>query len=162
MDIVSAAPSRSTTARALVECATRAWKLKYPTSKNDDCTAVCLFLDQKPVFISPTTLKNEQNPNIDRDITTQERNTNQPSLEHLSTIKECIVTVHDNDPIKEELLDNSIKGSKKNLADCISTYEDEEWSALGGVTRVNSLLSIPRFFSVGKKSVCPRKPTAHV
>ncbi|KAF2298154.1 hypothetical protein GH714_015947 [Hevea brasiliensis] len=45
VDIVASAPGRATAARALVDCAVRAWKLKYPTSKNDDCAVVCLFLD---------------------------------------------------------------------------------------------------------------------
>ncbi|KAG6384103.1 hypothetical protein SASPL_156101 [Salvia splendens] len=48
VDIVASAPGRGTAARALVDCATRAWRLKYPTSKNDDCAAVCLFLEHVP------------------------------------------------------------------------------------------------------------------
>ncbi|KAJ4892724.1 putative protein phosphatase 2C 33 [Raphanus sativus] len=43
--IVASAPSRSSAARALVESAVRAWRYKYPTSKVDDCAAVCLYLD---------------------------------------------------------------------------------------------------------------------
>ncbi|CAA2997540.1 probable phosphatase 2C 6 [Olea europaea subsp. europaea] len=49
VDIVASAPGRATAARALVDCATRAWRLKYPTSKNDDCAVVCLFLQQVSV-----------------------------------------------------------------------------------------------------------------
>ncbi|KAK1417968.1 hypothetical protein QVD17_27104 [Tagetes erecta] len=128
LDIVATAPSRMVAAHVLVDHATRAWKLKYPTSRNDDCTAVCLFLDHKPIPISHATLQNVTKS----------------------------YTLHDNDQIKDELPDNSITWSKKSLADCISTSEDEEWSALEGVTRVNSLLNIPRFFSVGKTSVSPR------
>ncbi|KAI4304193.1 hypothetical protein MLD38_039742 [Melastoma candidum] len=45
VDIVASAPSRSSTAMALVGSALRAWKHKHSTSKIDDCTAVCLFLD---------------------------------------------------------------------------------------------------------------------
>nr|GFB76993.1 probable protein phosphatase 2C 6 [Tanacetum cinerariifolium] len=56
IDIVAAGPSRATAARALVDCATRAWKLKYPTSKNDDCAVVCLYLDQKYVYNLPKTI----------------------------------------------------------------------------------------------------------
>ncbi|KAM3364134.1 hypothetical protein P3S68_018988 [Capsicum galapagoense] len=44
VDIVASAPSRATAGRALVDCATRAWRLKYPTSKNDNCAIVCLYL----------------------------------------------------------------------------------------------------------------------
>ncbi|CAN0916343.1 Probable protein phosphatase 2C 6 [Linum grandiflorum] len=34
----------SSAAQTLVESAHRAWRTKYPTSKTDDCAAVCLFL----------------------------------------------------------------------------------------------------------------------
>ncbi|CAA6664114.1 unnamed protein product [Spirodela intermedia] len=45
VDIIASAPSRSSSARTLVEAAARAWRSKYPTSKMDDCAVVCLFLD---------------------------------------------------------------------------------------------------------------------
>ncbi|KAI3420713.1 PPM-type phosphatase domain-containing protein [Psidium guajava] len=44
VDIVASAP-RSSAARTLVETAVRAWRLKYPYAKVDDCAVVCLFLD---------------------------------------------------------------------------------------------------------------------
>ncbi|KAL9662132.1 hypothetical protein QQ045_026962 [Rhodiola kirilowii] len=53
---------------------------------------------------------------------------------------------------KEKSADIQRSNSTRSLAECISVAEDEEWSALEGVTRVNSLLSIPRFFSGDKKS----------
>ena len=34
-------------ARAIVEAANAAWKRKYPSSKVDDCTVACLFLQKK-------------------------------------------------------------------------------------------------------------------
>ncbi|KAG6535460.1 probable protein phosphatase 2C 33 [Zingiber officinale] len=45
VSIVASAPTRSSSACSLVESAARAWKLKYPTSKTDDCAVVCLFLN---------------------------------------------------------------------------------------------------------------------
>ena len=48
-------------------------------------------------------------------------------------------------------------GSARSLADCISTNEEEEWSALEGVTRVNSLLNLPRKLSGDKKSTSWKK-----
>jgi serine/threonine protein phosphatase PrpC len=45
VDIVALAPSQTTAARDLVEYVVRAWRLKYPTSKVDDCAVVCLFLN---------------------------------------------------------------------------------------------------------------------
>ncbi|KAK7351265.1 hypothetical protein VNO77_10579 [Canavalia gladiata] len=45
--IVWAAGTEKDAARAVVEAATSAWKQKYPSSKVDDCTVVCLFLQKK-------------------------------------------------------------------------------------------------------------------
>ncbi|RZC82940.1 hypothetical protein C5167_045728 [Papaver somniferum] len=46
VNIVRSAPAEASEAQALVEAAVRAWKIKYPTSKVDDCTAVvCHFRD---------------------------------------------------------------------------------------------------------------------
>lgn len=36
--------------RAIVEEAVHAWKSKYPSSKIDDCTAACLFLNDNKQF----------------------------------------------------------------------------------------------------------------
>ncbi|RWW12251.1 hypothetical protein GW17_00024092 [Ensete ventricosum] len=47
VEIVDSAPTRSSAARFLVETAVRAWRIKYPTSKIDDCAVVCLFLDKE-------------------------------------------------------------------------------------------------------------------
>ncbi|EPS71337.1 hypothetical protein M569_03422 [Genlisea aurea] len=42
--IVSRCPHPSRAAETLVSCAIKSWRSKYPTSKIDDCAAVCLFL----------------------------------------------------------------------------------------------------------------------
>ncbi|XP_074579495.1 putative protein phosphatase 2C 33 isoform X2 [Curcuma longa] len=52
VDIVASAPARASTARCLVESAVKAWKLKYPTSRTDDCAVVCLFLQSQTSNIS--------------------------------------------------------------------------------------------------------------
>ncbi|CAI9303402.1 unnamed protein product [Lactuca saligna] len=136
VEIVGAAPSRSTAARALVDCATRSWKLKYPTSKTDDCAAVCLFLHQNPKTVTKKTDVDEAEAEAE-------------------TVVDCSeIVVVDNEKVAEK----SVVGrSQRSLAECISTSEDEEWSALEGVTRVNSLLSIPRFLSIDKRSASWRK-----
>lgn len=166
VDIVAAAPGRSTAARALVDCATRAWKLKYPTSKTDDCAAVCLFLDQKPKTIE----KEAKKPDIDLvnqevkvvDITNQENSIDQPVIEHSGSSRDSSETVADIELAKEKLPEKNLGGSKRSLAECISTSEDEEWSALEGVARVNSLLSIPRFLSIDKRSTSWRKSASKI
>ncbi|GJY55932.1 probable protein phosphatase 2C 6 isoform X1 [Tanacetum coccineum] len=134
IDIVAAAPSRATAARALVDCATRAWKLKYPTSKNDDCAVVCLYLDQKHVYNLPKTIDKEvRKPDIDL--------VDQRSLGYPGTARYTNEIVPDIEATQPE---KSIGVSKRSLGECITTPEDEEWSALEGVTRANSLLSVPR------------------
>ncbi|KAK6943212.1 PPM-type phosphatase-like domain [Dillenia turbinata] len=50
VEIVASARIRSMAAKLLVECAVRAWRSKYPTSKVDDCAVVCLFF--KPPMIT--------------------------------------------------------------------------------------------------------------
>ncbi|XWS17658.1 hypothetical protein CRYUN_Cryun33cG0086500 [Craigia yunnanensis] len=45
--IVMEAETEQTAARAVVEAAISSWKKKFPSSKVDDCTAVCLFLQKK-------------------------------------------------------------------------------------------------------------------
>lgn len=47
VDIVASAPVHSYAARSLVEAAVRSWRIQYPTSRVDDCAAVCLFLNSE-------------------------------------------------------------------------------------------------------------------
>ena len=166
VDVVASSPTRSTAARALVDCAVRAWRLKYPTSKNDDCAVVCLFLEHVPASVEAV---------ADNDTTKAAQKTMEQVavkdemdgplevicsqnfvLEHSGTIRgsDEIVPVSE---LGENLSVKSQGQSKKSLAECISTAEDEEWSALEGVTRVNSLLSLPRFLSGDRRSASWRK-----
>ncbi|KAG5524319.1 hypothetical protein RHGRI_031104 [Rhododendron griersonianum] len=46
VSIVSTEGSEEAAARAVVEAAVSVWKQKFPSSKRDDCTAVCLFLQK--------------------------------------------------------------------------------------------------------------------
>lgn len=175
VDIISAAPSRATAARALVECAVRAWRFKFPTSKIDDCAVVCLFLDP-PSSANPTHESNhiqthpeqhmevvsifadkEETNNVERHgLVTEESNVYTSSLEHLHMH-------HDEDeivPASEEPIIEKLPGrsnSTRSLADCMSAADDEEWSALEGVTRVNSLVNLPRFLYGDKRSGSRRK-----
>ncbi|KAH9305486.1 hypothetical protein KI387_009890 [Taxus chinensis] len=109
--IVSSAPTREVAAKAVVESAVCAWKRKYPTSRVDDCTAVCLYVDS------------------------------QSATSHLDYLETEDVNG------KKEENDNE---SHRRLADSIATSTNE-WSALDGETRVNSLLSLPRFMTENRK-----------
>eukprot|EP01018_Ginkgo_biloba_P001145 Gb_05168 [translate_table: standard] len=173
VDIVASAPTRSTAARSLVEFAVRAWRLKYPTSKVDDCAVVCLFLNNPP---APKPKKDlAQEPTCPKDILPTEAVTVPAAVSNTESegkVDECPANEEAGSPTLGRLntvrTANDVKGSSSNgeiteasmelkrpersqsrrsLADCLSAADDEEWSALEGVTRVNSLLNLPRFMS---------------
>ncbi|XP_057765335.1 probable protein phosphatase 2C 6 [Salvia miltiorrhiza] len=156
VDIVASAPGRGTAARALVDCATRAWRLKYPTSKNDDCAAVCLFLEH-------VSLTNEPKPQNDVASLPEEeskapsepdagnQDVDSPASKESSEIVPVV------EEVEEKPVDKSLGQSRRSLAECLSSAEDDEWSALEGITRVNSLLSLPRFLPFDRRSTSWRK-----
>ncbi|XP_010272535.1 PREDICTED: probable protein phosphatase 2C 66 [Nelumbo nucifera] len=167
VDIVASAPSRTTAARAVVDCAVRAWRLKFPTSKSDDCAVVCLFLDhtsQAGEETDGSTLESmteeSENPTLSgmNDSKATDGNTqplNGPVLEQSSTVQPSGEIVPVLESVEEKLPQRC--HSTRSLAECISTADDEEWSALEGVTRVNSLLNLPRFLSGDKRATSWRK-----
>ncbi|KAH0854379.1 hypothetical protein HID58_073708, partial [Brassica napus] len=103
-----------TAARALVDTAVRSWRIKYPTSKNDDCTD-----SHKEDSVESVSLSNKEE-------------------EEGARLFSC--------------------GTESKMMTTMTLAEyDEEWSALEGLTRVNSLLSIPRFLSGELRSASWRK-----
>lgn len=167
VDIVASAPGRSTAARALVDSAFRAWRLKYPTSKNDDCAVVCLFLEHVPAASEAVAdndmAKASSQEEIEMVAVTNEKarglkidDTKSVVLNHSSTVHGSDEIVPVSEPTEEKFSAKCQGQSKRSLAECISNAEDE-WSALEGVTRVNSLLSLPRFSSGIKRATSWRK-----
>ncbi|KAJ0965226.1 hypothetical protein J5N97_026364 [Dioscorea zingiberensis] len=172
VDIVSAAPTCSTAARALVDCAVRTWRLKFPTSKIDDCAVVVLFLDVPftPNQPEESNSKNSLTESVPADLLVsslakQEVSDNEKANESVADEANASDSALENSqaPCKiDEIVPESVEPkiektpdrcqSTRSLADCISTAEEEEWTALEGVTRVNSLLNLPRFLSGDKKS----------
>lgn len=128
VDIVASAPARSFAARTLVESAVRAWKCKYPTSKVDDCAAVCLFLDSDNLSTASNLISKEQLALRDQVDTSNNR--------------ERVVAMAD--LCGSDVMVEVGKG-------CMSKHEEmdskpeKDWSALEGVSRVNTLLTLPRF-----------------
>lgn len=167
IEIVASAPGHTTAARALVDCAVRAWRLKYPTSKNDDCAVVCLFLEQLSVAAEAVTENDVSKINgeaMERMAITDEKTEDLEISDSHAILLEHSGTVRSSDEIvpifesTEQKLPTKFEGqSKRSLAECISTTEDEDWSALEGVTRVNSLLSLPRLLSGDKRAASWRK-----
>uniref|UniRef100_A0A0D6QXW8 PPM-type phosphatase domain-containing protein n=1 Tax=Araucaria cunninghamii TaxID=56994 RepID=A0A0D6QXW8_ARACU len=174
VDIVASAPTRTTAARSLVEFAVRAWRLKYPTSKIDDCAVVCFFLRDPPSLSEAKTKKDvSQEQRSSKEATTGpvivtenkcpvEGEASSPTLGRLNTVRTAndIKVQSETAEIVEtstELKHPERSQSRRSLADCLSVADDEEWSALEGVTRVNSLLNLPRFLTGDKTSGGLRK-----
>ncbi|GAB2218471.1 hypothetical protein Droror1_Dr00001695 [Drosera rotundifolia] len=134
VDIIAAAPTRSTAARILVETAVRAWRMKYPTSKIDDCAVVCLFLDPGRDGITSASYAVEEDPAVEQPgfIKDKEDLADPTKLDPNSAkvVKDILTDGNPDDPSSEaELLIDSGIG----------------WSALEGVSRVNTLMNLPRF-----------------
>ncbi|KAK4795031.1 hypothetical protein SAY86_013025 [Trapa natans] len=171
IDIVSSAPGCATAARALVDCAVRSWRLKYPSSKTDDCAVVCLFLDNR----SLDTYANDANTVVKAAAAAPQRSPQRPDtyandacpdgdliLERMGAVVTNEIIPVSNQPEEEKMPGHlsSVGQSKRSLAEFIASGEggqDEEWSALDGITRVNSLLSLPRFLSGDSRSSSWRK-----
>ncbi len=200
--IVASAPTRATAARAVVESAVRVWRLKYPTSKVDDCAVVCLYLDHTVFPTSELLLKTEEQHQQPTHLNPKEQSSC-PQHQEPTHLNQQPLNAHGTKKISGPLTDVSVKeaarssstlkntsassastgnrdpqsssssassvmgvmipaGSKatkdnsstphkqRSLADWLGADENEEWSALEGVTRVNSLLNLPRF-SAGDK-----------
>lgn len=133
VDIVASAPSRSSAARSLVESAIRAWRFKYPTSKIDDCAAVCLFLNTDATDESP-------------DLKTKYEGVSSDSAQALRK-----VLPDDDKKSPKQHLSESHSHHESNDNDIAAPNEGEEWSALEGVSRMNTLLTLPRFAAPGGK-----------
>ncbi|KAL6586815.1 hypothetical protein OROMI_001803 [Orobanche minor] len=134
VDIVGTCPRRSHAARALVETAVRAWRSKYPTSKVDDCAAVCLFLDPNS---PPATNFKENIPSI-------EKNDAKPHDE-IKTGDEVAIGEGENEEFPEA---NEECSDDERVSEQIG----QQWSALEGVSRVNTLVNLPRF-KPGKEDI---------
>lgn len=130
VDIVASAPNRGTAAKALVESAVRSWRTKYPTSKVDDCAVVCLFLDTDRSSVS--------------------------SASNFSKEKEPLISAEQVGPSGPDGFDCSRSVKVKNILpetseEEFSKDEDHEtppgtdWSALEGVSRVNTLVTLPKY-----------------
>ncbi|KAL4302681.1 hypothetical protein GQ457_10G015310 [Hibiscus cannabinus] len=121
VDIIASAPARSSAARALVEVAVRAWRYKYSTSKVDDCAVVCLFLDSN--LNSLSIASNGKTKVEGGDDSEKENRDVLTPLIRSGAVEEVVVEGN------EEM--NSDGGM--------------DWSALEGVSRVNTLVNLPRF-----------------
>lgn len=170
VDVVSSAPTRATAARALVETAVRAWRLKYPNSKVDDCAVICLFLhppNVRPVKgvaqCEPTHNENAQNDSGHREAVHSGyvQDTEDAVFGRSNTVRAAcnpsnvivqngVATQKEAGQIVRAGVDDA--HLVRSIADCLARADEEEWSALEGIVRVNSLLKLPRFLKGDKRA----------
>lgn len=137
VEVVASASSRASAARLVVDSAVREWKLKYPTSKMDDCAVVCLFLDGR--------MDSESSDNEDQSfssatnaVESDESQGAEPCLQRNVTVRSSSMDQANN---SYGLLKVEIDDAEKEK----TTEREQNWSGLEGVTRVNSLVQLPRF-----------------
>lgn len=140
MDIVASAPARSSAARALVESAVRAWRCKYPTSKVDDCAVVCLFLDSAANNFSTASItKSKENVDGVKEDLPEPPAPN--GFDRSGTVQSG----------EETLPRRKKEESSGDEGEMQMGLVGKDWSALEGVSRVNTLLTLPRFVPAGKE-----------
>ncbi|CAG7900307.1 unnamed protein product [Brassica rapa] len=132
VEVVASASSRASAARLVVDSASREWKLKYPTSKMDDCAVVCLFLDGK--MDSESSYYEEQRSSS---VESDESQRTEPCLQRNATVRSS--SVESNSCGNENAETDDAEKEKATEG------EQQNWSGLEGVTRVNSLVQLPRF-----------------
>ncbi|XP_038902772.1 probable protein phosphatase 2C 52 [Benincasa hispida] len=139
VEIVYSASTRSLAARMVVDSAAREWKLKYPTSKMDDCAVVCLFLagkmdseSENEEQASSATLQTNQ---IGNTADSDDDQRSEPSLQRNYTVRSS----------EEQDQIGGLSSSHNEENGESMSAEDENWLGLEGVTRVNSLVQLPRF-----------------
>ncbi|KAF5944143.1 hypothetical protein HYC85_018220 [Camellia sinensis] len=136
VDIVASSPSRSTAARALVESAVRAWRRKYPTSKVDDCAVIHARATIYPL-ISISKSKEKIVPTEQGNIRSVKDDDPSPPTELVRS-----GTVRgDEETVTEENKEEEGLGNEEEM----QMESGIEWSALEGVSRVNTLLTLPRY-----------------
>lgn len=202
VDIIASVSARALAARAVVEVAVRAWRLKYPTSKVDDCAVVCLFMEDIRAVPSEPRSKEQGNaadPTVMHQISKESSGSKErecpavgkpagtcpPAVSsNVGAIQVHSVSGRIEDVISSEKMHNLRHSGSvvamKNLTNAELSHKspseleylankaksnkieyhrndrdtneglpadayDSEWTALEGVTRVNSLVALPRF-----------------
>uniref|UniRef100_A0A7N0T9G6 protein-serine/threonine phosphatase n=1 Tax=Kalanchoe fedtschenkoi TaxID=63787 RepID=A0A7N0T9G6_KALFE len=150
VEIVASAPTRSSAARTVVDAASQEWRQKYPTSKMDDCAVVCLFLDGKmdcesdfdEQGFSSALHSNHSTAAVDSD----DGHNLEPTLQRNVTVRSASEDSQNSEPSLQRYF------SMKATFDETEAAADQNWSGLEGVTRVNSLVQLPRFSDERAKS----------
>ena len=120
--IVASARRRSMAARMLVNRAVRAWRIKYPGCKVDDCAAVCLFFKEQPLLSKSSSQATPRSSSVNGS--------------EISSFSRSFKSLRSNSTIDRYPCDQAGYGSQW-----------DQWSALQGVSRSNSIVKLPRFLS---------------
>ncbi|CDY21964.1 BnaC09g00700D [Brassica napus] len=139
VDIVASSSSRASAARILVNSAAREWKLKYPTSKMDDCAVVCLFLDGK--MDSESDYDEQGFSSATNAVESDDGQRSEPCLQRNFTVRSS-------SDQENETYGNNVNADTEGEDE--KTVGDQNWLGLEGVTRVNSLVQLPRFSEESK------------
>lgn len=137
VEVVASAPSRASAARLVVDSAAREWKLKYPTSKMDDCAVVCLFLDGK-MDAESSDYEEQSFSSAANAVESDESQGAEPYLQRNTTVRSSSTGQENNSNGDVKVESDEAEKEKK-------TEGEQNWSGLEGVTRVNSLVQLPRF-----------------
>ncbi|XP_068669511.1 probable protein phosphatase 2C 1 [Aristolochia californica] len=149
VEIVSMVPSRSSAARVLVDAAVQEWKLKYPTSKIDDCAVICMYLDGKmdsesdteePLNVFAATDHIYQCQSQAKEL--EDGNCDELNLEPYLQRNFTVRSASDSSDHHQNRRAPLVVSAEE---DAVLRNEDQQWSGLEGVTRVNSLVQLPRF-----------------
>ena len=110
--------------------------MKFPTSKVDDCAVVCLFLDSDTNNLSSSAVNvkvKEQPAPMEPALMVCDKGEDPGStgLVRSGTVRTDKGLLPESDKEKDEAKEEDVL--------------IEDWSALEGVTRVNTLLNLPRY-----------------
>ncbi|KAF8655476.1 hypothetical protein HU200_061127 [Digitaria exilis] len=114
VDVV-ASSDRSFAAHSVVDIANQAWRIKYPTSKTDDCATICLFLEDTAGGLSGSSV----------------------------TSKGIGSSYREPDQLRKPMLRS--KRVTPEDADGASDSDSGDEGSLESFTRLNTLLALPKF-----------------
>lgn len=120
------------------------WRFKYFIFKNDDCVVVCFFFEDL-VFMEVLEIVNYLCIEFIESVIIILSKDGEKKEEVLLEIDEIVLVLE----MKEVKMFESCRNEFKKIiifVECIFVKDDEEWLVLEGLIRVNSFLSIFRFF----------------
>ncbi|XP_062094946.1 probable protein phosphatase 2C 65 [Humulus lupulus] len=158
--IVGSAKKRSSAAKMVVNRAVRSWRCKYPGSRVDDCAVVILFFNDQPSLLLNKSYSSSSS--ISRPSSTHRNHYHLSLSQSFKSFTSCDAAPADDDDDQdhdhEHHHDRVGYDHSSSMRICSPSssqdhnHNNQEWYALEGVSRVNSIVRLPRFLSFGKRS----------